>query len=126
MPYNMLFAAFDWTTTLTNSGLGAFALWVLYKILRQQMATFRIELATERERADAAMIAERSRADAAMIAERQRAADHLLDERKVWTGAVRQITARQSSMTAAMASLDSTVKQHLDKSQANNGHSNGQ
>jgi len=116
MGYNMLLAEFDLPTVVANFGGMVAAVYVLYEITRSQLKTFTEQMAIERARADKAIIDERERADAALIDERSRAEAHLLDERKVWTGAVRQITAR-------LTSLDSTVRQHLDKSQAN-GHSN--
>lgn len=125
----MLFAEFDLPSTLTNSGIAVICVWCFYKISEKQIEAFQKEMAAERvradgllatsmERAEDALSKERHRHEVALTEERSRAEAHFLDERKVWTGVIGNLAKRVSS-------LDSTVRQHLDHSQAN-GHSNGQ
>lgn len=126
----MLLAEFDLLTAISNFGIAGFAVWVLWQSQRSQDETqrlqlkaFREELAIERTRGDAEMVAERQRHNAEMVAERARAEAHFLDERKIWTGLIGKTAGVVSSLEKKVSSLDSTVRQHLDLSKANNGHS---
>jgi len=122
----MLLAEFDLPTTLTNFGIAGLCVWCFSKIMEKQMDVFKEQMAVERVRADdslassiehaeAALSKERQRAALALAEERERANERREDDRKIWTGGVRAITARQ-------AALESTVRQYLDQSKANNGH----